>query len=93
MRSHPEGGSLAQPHRGLVATVQAAGASRRGLGRRLRDRPGNDGRHPAAKPESQTVGVGKTSQTAEASEARVCVPPLRNGALNTSRQVRVFAPP
>jgi hypothetical protein len=82
MRSHLEGGSLAEPHRGVVAAVQATGAGWRGLCQRLRDRPSNEGRHPAAKPESQSVDVGKTSQTAEAPEAHVCVPPLRYAALS-----------
>ena len=34
-----------------------------------------------AKPQSQALGLGSSSQTAEVSEAYVCVPPLRNGAV------------
>ena len=72
---------VAEPHRGVVEAVQAAGSSRGGLRRQLRDRPGYEGRHATAKPESEAVGVGTRTRTAEASEAYFCVPYLRNGAL------------
>jgi len=78
---HPEKGGVAEPHRGLVAAVQATGFGRARLRRQLRDRSSNEGRHPAAEPEGQSVGVGTPSPTTEASEARFCLPSLRNGAL------------
>ncbi len=34
------------------------------------------------------MGVGSSSETAEASEARLCLPPLRNGALATTLKDR-----
>ncbi len=46
------------------------------------------GRYSAAKPKSQSLGVGSCSQTAEASKAHVCVPPLRNGAVGESEELR-----
>ena len=48
-----------------------------------RDRSGEEGRHSPVESESEAVGVGTTSETAEASEAHYCVPSLRNGALGT----------
>ncbi len=81
---HPERGSIAEPHRALVASFPTAGAGRPRFRRWLRDRLGHESRDTAAKPESQSVGVGSSSETAEASEARVCVPPLRNGAGESS---------
>jgi transposase len=48
-----------------------------------------ESRHPAAKPQSQSLGLGSSSQTAEVSEAYVCVPPLRNGALVLQRHFHV----
>jgi hypothetical protein len=56
-RFHPERRGVAEPHRGLVATVPAAGFGQTGLRRWFRDRPSSEGSHPAAKPESQAVGV------------------------------------
>jgi hypothetical protein len=57
------------------------GTSRGGLRRQLRDRSADEGRHPAVEPQSEAVGMGTTSQTAQASEASFYVPSLRNGAL------------
>ena len=81
---------MAEPHRGVVAYVQAAGAGRGGFRRRLRDRSGGEDRHPAIESQSETMGVGPHSQIAKASEAHFCVPYLRNEALrrwvNTSKK-------
>jgi hypothetical protein len=84
MRSHPEGGGVAEPDRGLVAYIPQAQADTcwGGLRRRIRDRSGNENRCPAPKPESQPVGVGSEAQTAAVPEANHCVPYLRNGALD-----------
>ena len=88
---HPEGSSVAEPDRGVVEAVPQAGFSRGGLRRQLRDRPGEEGRHATAKPESQPVGVGTTSKAAEASEAHICVPYLRNGALEQIAAILGYA--
>jgi hypothetical protein len=72
---------VAESHRGVVADVPKTGFGRGGLRRQLRDRSGDEGRYAAAKPESEGMGVGSSSQTAEAPEAHFCVPYLRNGAL------------
>jgi hypothetical protein len=72
---------VTEPHRGVVAAVQAAGAGRGGFRRQLRDRSGGEGRHPAIESQSETMGVGPPSQIAKASEAHSYVPYLRNGAL------------
>src|SRR5215218_611589 len=81
--SHPEGSGVAESHRGVVAHVPKTGFGRGGLRRQLRDRSGEEGRYAAAKPESEGMGVGSSSQTTEAPEAHFCVPYLRNGALGT----------
>jgi hypothetical protein len=81
---HPESSGVAEPHRGVVAYVQAAGAGRGGFRRQLRDRTGGEGRHPAIEPQSETMGVGPPSQIAKASETHFCVPYLRNGALSSA---------
>jgi hypothetical protein len=65
------------------ASLQAPGFSWAVLRRWIRDRPSDEGRHPAVERQSEPVGVGTTTQTAEASEAHFCLPPLRNGALGT----------
>ena len=44
---------------------------------------GNEGSYQATQPSSKTLGVGWSTETAEASEAHFCLPPLRNGALGT----------
>src|SRR5215210_7110923 len=80
-RLHPEGSGVAESHRGVVAHVPKTGFGRGGLRRQLRDRSGEEGRYAAAKPESEGMGVGSSSQTTEAPEAHFCVPYLRNGAL------------
>jgi hypothetical protein len=78
---------VAESHRGVVAHVPKTGFGRGGLRRQLRDRSGDEGRYTAAKPESEGMGVGSSSQTAEAPEAHFCVPYLRNGALQRYSQV------
>src|SRR5215210_4937788 len=83
-RLHPEGSGVAESHRGVVAHVPKTGFGRGGLRRQLRDRSGEEGRYAAAKPESEGMGVGSSSQTTEAPEAHFCVPYLRNGALGPS---------
>src|SRR5918993_1363339 len=80
-RLHPQGCSVAEPDRGMVAAIPAAGAGRDRFRRQRRDSPCDEGRHPAAESQSQTVGVGTTSKTAEESDAHFCVPSLRIGAL------------
>jgi hypothetical protein len=83
-RFHSQRSGVAQPHRGVVAYIPQTSLCRAVLRGQLRDRPSHESRHPAAEPESQPVGMGATTQIAEASEAYVCVPPLRNGALRRS---------
>jgi hypothetical protein len=73
-RFHPEGSSSAEPDRGVVATVQTAGAGWDGLRRQLRDRSGNEGRHPPAKPESEAVGLETRTRTAKVQQAHLCLP-------------------
>src|SRR5215203_1651839 len=86
MRSHPKGGGLVEPDRGVVATAfPAAGSRRSGLRRRIRGRQGEEGRHPAAKPKSQPVGVGSSSQTAAVPETHLCLPTFRSLVSNFSR--------
>jgi hypothetical protein len=80
-RVHPKECGVVEPHRSMVASFSQAGACRTRLRRRLRNRSSNEGRHPAIRPESQSLGVGPPSHTAEVSEAHFCVPSLRNGAL------------
>src|SRR5215217_4879992 len=78
---HPSGGVLAQPPRSVVATVQTRGLGRTELRRRAGDRVGYEGSYQATQSSIKTLGVGSFAETAEASEAHFCLPPLRNGAL------------
>jgi hypothetical protein len=45
------------------------------------DRAGHEGIYQATQPSSKTLGVGSSAETASASSAIFCLPPLRNGAL------------
>src|SRR5215216_6085978 len=78
---HPSGGVLAQPPRSVVATVQTRGLGRTELRRRAGDRVGYEGSYQATQSSIKTLGVGSFAETAEASEAHFCLPPLRNGAV------------
>src|SRR5215211_6960750 len=82
-RLHPEGSGVAESHRGVVAQVPKTGFGRGQAEDDIRDRSGEEGRYAAAKPESEGMGVGSSSQTTEAPEAHFCVLYLRNGALGT----------
>src|SRR5215216_4379911 len=81
---HPSGGVLAQPPRSVVATVQTRGLGRTELRRRAGDRVGYEGSYQATQSSIKTLGVGSFAETAEASEAHFCLPPLRNGAISQS---------
>jgi len=64
-----------------VETVLTRSLGRTELRRCWRDRVGHEGSYQATQPSSKTLGVGSSTETAEASEAHFCVPYLRNVAL------------
>jgi hypothetical protein len=72
---------LAEPARGVVATVQAGGISGPNVRERGRDRESRADCDPATQPQSETVGVGPRAETPKASAAFLCLSSLRNGAL------------
>src|SRR5215208_7406251 len=82
---YPDRGVLAQPPRGVVEAVSTRSLRRTELCRCGGDRAGHEGSYQATQPSSQTLGVGSSAKTAEASEAHFCVLYLRNGALVRAR--------